>query len=130
MTREVLKIYIKTELDKTIIDKLHLFFEKLYWLRPTPDNYETPYLYLNESIHFIGHTPVENIRNEKYKNKYIVMCDLNTYNNEVFDNPNMFIINLELQKINYFNQVLEYKGLDVSNVIKLTSELNDLCNLY
>lgn len=130
MTREVLKIYIKTELDKTIIDKLHLFFEKLYWLRPTPDNYETPYLYLNESIHFIGHTPVENIGNEKYKNKYIVMCDLNTYNNEVFDNPNMFIINLELQKINYFNQVLEYKGLDVSNVIKLTSELNDLCNLY
>ena len=67
---------------------------------------------------------------EKYKNKYIVMCDLNTYNNEVFDNPNMFIINLELQKINYFNQVLEYKGLDVSNVIKLISELNDLCNLY
>ena len=60
----------------------------------------------------------------------IVMCDLNTYNNEVFDNPNMFIINLELQKINYFNQVLEYEGLDVSNVIKLTSELNDLCNIY
>ena len=58
------------------------------------------------------------------------MCDLNTYNNEVFDNPNMFIINLELQKINYFNQVLEYKGLDVSNVIKLTNELNELCNLY
>ena len=130
MTREVLKIYIKTELDKTIVDKLHIFFEKLYWLRPTPDNYETPYLYLNESTHFIGHTPVEKIGNKKYRNKYIVMCDLNTYNNEVFDNPNMFIINLELQKINYFNQVLEYESLDVSNVIKLTNELNDLCNLY
>ena len=58
------------------------------------------------------------------------MCDLNTYNNEVFDNPNMFIINLELQKINYFNQVLEYESLDVSNVIKLTNELNNICDNY
>ena len=58
------------------------------------------------------------------------MCDLNTYNNEVFDNPNMFIINLELQKINYFNQVLEYESLDVSNVIKLTNDLNALCYIH
>ena len=58
------------------------------------------------------------------------MCDLNTYNNEVFDNPNMFIINLELQKINYFNQVLEYESLDVSNVIKLTNELSKFCDNY
>lgn len=130
MAREVLKIYIKTELDKTIVDRLHVFFEKLYWLRPSSDNYETPYLYLNESTHFIGHTPVEKIGNEKYKNKNIVMCDLNTYNNEVFDNPNMFIINLELQKINYFNQVLEYESLDVSNVIKLTNELGNFCDNY
>ena len=130
MTRKVLKVYIKTELDKTMIDKLHAFFEKLYWLRPSPDSYETPYIYLNESTHFIGHTPVEKIGNEKYKNKDLVMCDLNTYNNEVFDNPNMFIINLELQKINYFNQVLEYESLDVSNVIKLTNELNNICDNY
>lgn len=130
MTRKVLKVYIKTELDKTMIDKLHAFFEKLYWLRPSPDSYETPYIYLNESTHFIGHTPVEKIGNEKYKNKDLVMCDLNTYNNEVFDNPNMFIINLELQKINYFNQVLEYESLDVSNVIKLNNELNNICDNY
>lgn len=130
MTRKVLKVYIKTELDKTMIDKLHAFFEKLYWLRPSPDSYETPYIYLNESTHFIGHTPVEKIGNEKFKNKDLVMCDLNTYNNEVFDNPNMFIINLELQKINYFNQVLEYESLDVSNVIKLTNELNNFCDNY
>ena len=58
------------------------------------------------------------------------MCDLNTYNNEVFDNPNMFIINLELQKINYFNQVLESESLDVSNVIKLTNDLNNFCDNY
>ena len=130
MTRKVLKVYIKTELDKTMIDKLHAFFEKLYWLRPSPDSYETPYIYLNESTHFIGHTPVEKIGNEKFKNKDLVMCDLNTYNNEVFDNPNLFIINLELQKINYFNQVLEYESLDVSNVIKLTNELNNFCDNY
>ena len=42
----------------------------------------------------------------------------------------MFIINLELQKINYFNQVLEYESLDVSNVIKLTNELNNICDNY
>ena len=130
MARKVLKVYVKTELDKTMIDKLHAFFEKLYWLRPSPDSYETPYIYLNESTHFIGHTPVEKIGNEKFKNKDLVMCDLNTYNNEVFDNPNMFIINLELQKINYFNQVLEYESLDVSNVIKLTNELNNICDNY
>lgn len=130
MARKVLKVYIKTELDKTMIDRLHAFFEKLYWLRPSSDSYETPYIYLNESTHFIGHTPVEKIGNEKYKNKDLVMCDLNTYNNEVFDNPNMFIINLELQKINYYNQVLEYESLDVSNVIKLTSELNNICDNY
>lgn len=130
MARKVLKVYIKTELDKTMIDRLHLFFEKLYWLRPSSDSYETPYIYLNESTHFIGHTPVEKIGNEKFKNKDLVMCDLNTYNNEVFDNPNMFIINLELQKINYFNQVLEYESLDVSNVIKLTNELKNICNNY
>lgn len=128
MARKVLKVYIKTELDKTMIDRLHAFFEKLYWLRPSSDSYETPYIYLNESTHFIGHTPVEKIGNEKFKNKDLVMCDLNTYNNEVFDNPNMFIINLELQKINYFNQVLEYESLDVSNVIKLTDGLNDFCD--
>lgn len=130
MARKVLKVYVKTELDKTMIDRLHLFFEKLYWLRPSSDSYETPYIYLNESTHFIGHTPVEKIGNEKFKNKDLVMCDLNTYNNEVFDNPNMFIINLELQKINYFNQVLEYESLDVSNVIKLTNELNNICDNY
>ena len=130
MARKVLKVYIKTELDKTMIDRLHAFFEKLYWLRPSSDSYETPYIYLNESTHFIGHTPVEKIGNEKFKNKDLVMCDLNTYNNEVFDNPNMFIINLELQKINYFNQVLEYESLDVSNVIKLTNELNNICDNY
>lgn len=130
MARKVLKVYIKTELDKTMIDRLHVFFEKLYWLRPSSDSYETPYIYLNESTHFIGHTPVEKIGNEKFKNKDLVMCDLNTYNNEVFDNPNMFIINLELQKINYFNQVLEYESLDVSNVIKLTNELNNICDNY
>ena len=130
MAKKVLKVYIKTELDKTMIDRLHTFFEKLYWLRPSPDSYETPYIYLNESTHFIGHTPVEKIGNEKFKNKDLVMCDLNTYNNEVFDNPNMFIINLELQKINYFNQVLEYESLDVSNVIKLTNELNNICDNY
>ena len=130
MAKKVLKVYIKTELDKTVIDRLHAFFEKLYWLRPSSDSYETPYIYLNESTHFIGHTPVEKIGNEKYKNKDLVMCDLNTYNNEVFDNPNIFIINLELQKINYFNQVLEYESLDVSNVIKLTNELNNICDNY
>ena len=130
MAKKVLKVYIKTELDKTVIDRLHAFFEKLYWLRPSLDSYETPYIYLNESTHFIGHTPVEKIGNEKFKNKDLVMCDLNTYNNEVFDNPNMFIINLELQKINYFNQVLEYESLDVSNVIKLTNELNNICDNY
>lgn len=130
MARKVLKVYVKTELDKTMIDRLHAFFEKLYWLRPSSDSYETPYIYLNESTHFIGHTPVEKIGNEKFKNKDLVMCDLNTYNNEVFDNPNMFIINLELQKINYFNQVLEYESLDVSNVIKLTNELNNICDNY
>ena len=130
MAKKVLKVYIKTELDKTVIDRLHAFFEKLYWLRPSSDSYETPYIYLNESTHFIGHTPVEKIGNEKYKNKDLVMCDLNTYNNEVFDNPNMFIINLELQKINYFNQVLEYESLDVSNVIKLTNELNNIRDNY
>lgn len=130
MARKVLKVYIKTELDKTMIDRLHVFFEKLYWLRPSSDNCETPYIYLNESTHFIGHTPVEKIGNEKFKNKDLVMCDLNTYNNEVFDNPNMFIINLELQKINYFNQVLEYESLDVSNVIKLTNELSNICDNY
>lgn len=130
MARKVLKVYIKTELDKTMIDRLHAFFEKLYWLRPSSDSYETPYIYLNESTHFIGHTPVEKIGNEKFKNKDLVMCDLNTYNNEVFDNPNMFIINLELQKINYFNQVLEYESLDVSNVIKLTNELKNICDNY
>lgn len=130
MARKVLKVYVKTELDKTMIDRIHAFFEKLYWLRPSSDSYETPYIYLNESTHFIGHTPVEKIGNEKFKNKDLVMCDLNTYNNEVFDNPNMFIINLELQKINYFNQVLEYESLDVSNVIKLTNELNNICDNY
>lgn len=130
MARKVLKVYIKTELDKTMIDRLHAFFEKLYWLRPSSDSYETPYIYLNESTHFIGHTPVEKIGNEKFKNKDLVMCDLNTYNNEVFDNPNIFIINLELQKINYFNQVLEYESLDVSNVIKLTNELKNICDNY
>lgn len=130
MARKVLKVYVKTELDKTMIDRLHVFFEKLYWLRPSSDSYETPYIYLNESTHFIGHTPVEKIGNEKFKNKDLVMCDLNTYNNEVFDNPNMFIINLELQKINYFNQVLEYESLDVSNAIKLTNELNNICDNY
>ena len=124
ITRKVLKIYIKPELDQTIINKLHLFFEKLYWLRPTDNNCETPYLYSNEYSHFIGHTPVETIENKRYKNKNIIMCDINTFNNEIYDNPNLFIINLEQYSIKYFNQILEYKHLDVSNVIKLINELN------
>ena len=129
MAREVLKIYIKPELDQKLINRLHTFFEKLYWLRPMDDNYETPYLYTNESSHFIGHTPVEKVESKRYKNKNIIMCDINTFNNEISDNPNLFIINLDQSNIKYYNQVLEYKHLDVSNVIKLINELNSvLCN--
>ena len=54
------------------------------------------------------------------------MCDINTFNNEIYDNPNLFIINLEQYSIKYFNQILEYKHLDVSNVIKLINELNEV----
>lgn len=130
MVRNIIQLYSKRDLDSCTLNKLNEFINKLYWLRPYDDNDETPYLFNNETTHFIGHTPVEKIENTKYKNKNIVMCDLNTFNNEVFDNPNIFIINLNSYNIHYYNQVLEYNHLDVSNVIKLTNELNEYCDNY
>lgn len=126
MVRDVLHVYIKSNIDINILHKLHTFFEKLYWLRPSDEMIETPYLFTNEFSHFIGHTPIESIESRKYKNKTIIMCDINTNNNEIFDNPNLFIINLEKDVVQYFNHVLKYDNLNVTNVIKLINELNEV----